>query len=432
MENIFRTLQYKNFRYFFFGQSVSLIGTWMQAIAMSWLVYRITGSALLLGVVGFSSQIPVFILSPFAGVMADRMDRRRMLIVTQVFFMIQALVLAVITMTGIVEVWHIICLGVFLGCVNAIDIPARQSFIVEMVEKKENLPNAIALNSLLFNAARLVGPSVAGLLIAATGEGVCFLINGVSFLAVILSLTAMKTTAKKPEADKAGVLEEIREGFAYAFGFAPIRYILMLLGVISLMGASYVVLMPVFAKDVLKGGASTLGFLMASAGVGALVATVYLASRKSVVGLGRMMPIASAIFSIGLIAFSCSRMLWLSFVLLAISGFGFMTHMACSNTILQTIAEDDKRGRVMSFYTMSFIGTAPFGSLFAGWLASKIGATNTIIIGSSCCIAASAVFATKLPQIRRLIHPIYRKIGIIPEVASGIGAASRLSVPPED
>ena len=399
---------------------------------MSWLVYRLTNSPFLLGVVAFSSQIPTFILSPLAGVIADRVDRRRALVLTQTLSMFQALILAVLTLTGAIHVWHLIVLGAVLGCINSFDIPIRQAFIVEMVEKRENLGNAIALNSLMFNAARLIGPSIAGFVIAVTGEGICFLINAVSFLAVIWSLFAMDARERALPSGPADVPRQLKEGFDYTFGFAPIRYILMLLSAISLMGASYIVLMPVFARDVLKGGPGTLGLLMASAGVGAIAATIYLASRKSVVGLGKMIPICASIFAGGLIAFAFSRAQWLSCALLMISGFGFMTHMACSNTILQTIVEEDKRGRVMSFYTMSFMGTAPFGCLLAGWLASRIGATNTLILGGASCIAASAAFATKLPLIRKLIHPIYRKIGIIPEVASGIGAATRLSVPPED
>ncbi|MDD5422428.1 MAG: MFS transporter [Candidatus Omnitrophota bacterium] len=430
---VFRTLDYRNFRLFFAGQLISLIGTWMEMIAMSWLVYRMTNSVFLLGIVGFSSQIPAFLLSPITGVMADRWDRHKTLIVTQTLSMVQAFTLAVLTLTGVVEVWHIIALGIFLGCVNSLDMPARQSFIVEMVEKKENLSNAIALNSLMFNAARLIGPSLAGIVVAMIGEGPCFLLNGISFFAVIASLLAMKIN-ERPAANKgpARLMEDIKEGFMYAFGFVPIRLILFLLSVISLMGASYVVLMPVYARDILHGGPEAFGFLMSAAGIGAMAATIYLASRKSVLGLGRMMPIYSSIFAGALILFSMSRVLWLSLVLMVFIGYGFMAHMAASNTILQTIVDDDKRGRVMSLYVMSFIGVAPVGSLLAGSLASTIGVTWTLIIGGVTCIGASIYFAGKLPLIRQHIHPIYRKIGIIKEVASGIGAATGMSVPPED
>lgn len=429
---IFRAFKYRNFRLFFFGQGISLVGTWMQAVAMGWMAYRMTGSPFLLGLIGFFGQIPTFILSPIAGVMADRSNRRRILIVTQALEMAQALILAGLVLTGAIRVWHLVALSVFLGCVNAFDIPVRQSFIVEMVGRKDDIGNAIALNSMMFNAARLVGPSVAGLLIAITGEGLCFLLNGLSFIAVLASLFAMKVARRHiPDAD-VDVIEWIREGFHYAFGFAPIRYILLLLGTISFMGTSYVVLMPVFARDVLFGGASTLGFLMASAGLGAMAATIYLASRKNVLGLGRMIPAASSIFSIGMIAFAFSKVLWVSMVLLAIAGFGMMAHMAASNTILQTIVDDDKRGRVMSFYVIAFIGAAPFGSLLAGSLASRIGAANTLMMSGICSLGASLLFAGKLPVIRKKIHPIYRKMGIIPEVASGIGTAARLTMPPED
>ncbi len=404
----------------------------MQAIAMSWLVYRMTNSPLLLGIVGFSSQIPSFILGPFAGLMADRFDRRRLLVITQAASMLQALILAVLTLTGTIAVWHIIALGALLGCVNSLDIPVRQSFIVEMVEKKEDLANAIALNSLMFNAARLVGPSVAGVLIMFTGEGICFVLNAISFIAVIASLVAMKIQPRASRKYSSDIFKEIKEGFKHTFGFPPIRFIISLLAVISLMGTSYAVLMPVFAKDVLKGGPGTLGLLMAGGGIGALAATLYLASRKSVVGLSALIPISSGIFSVSLIVFSFSRSLPMSMLLLSIAGFGFMTHMAASNTIVQTIVDDDKRGRVMSFYAMAFMGMTPIGSLLAGVLASRIGAANTLVLGGLCCIMASAVFASKLPLLKKLIHPIYRKIGIIPEVASGIGAASRLTLPPED
>ncbi|MCX5686085.1 MAG: MFS transporter [Candidatus Omnitrophica bacterium] len=432
MNNIFRALQYRNFRLFFIGQGVSVVGTWMQAIAMSWLVYRMTNSPFLLGLVGFLSQIPAFLFGPFAGVIVDRFNRHRILILTQILSMIQAFLLAALTLSGRIEVWHIILLGFLLGCINSLDIPARQTFVIEMVERKENLANAIALNSFLFNSARLIGPSIAGVIIALLGEGICFLVNGLSFLAVIAALTAMKVGPLKTEGEKRDILADIKEGFGYAYNFLPIRYILMLLGVISVMGMSYAVLMPVFAKDILGGGPGTFGTLMASGGVGAIAATIYLASRKSIVGLGDMIPVFATLFSIGIIVFSISRALWFSLVVLAATGFGMMAYMAASNIIIQTVVDDDKRGRVMGFYMMTFIGLAPFGSLLAGSLASRIGATNTLIAGGIICILASIAFAAKVPLLRKTIHPIYRKIGIIPEVAQGIGAASSLIVPPED
>lgn len=432
LRSVFRTLRYRNFRLFFAGQGISLIGTWMQYVAMGWLVYRLTNSPFLLGVVGFASQIPMFVFGPLAGVIADRWDRRKILILTQSLAMVQAFILAALTMTASIQVWHIIALGTFLGCINALDIPVRQSFLVEMVEKKENLGNAIALNSLLFNSARLVGPSIAGVVVALFGEGICFFLNAVSFLAVIVSLAAMRVTPRGAAPKEARIVEGLKEGLAYAFGFLPIRMILSLLAVISLMGMSYVVIMPVFARDILHGGPATLGFLTASAGVGALIATVYLASRKTVVGLGRLIPSSAALFAAGLIAFSLSRELWLSMALLAVTGFGLMVNMAASNTILQTITDDDKRGRVMSFYAIAFMGMAPIGSILTGAFASKIGVTPTLVIGGAISVVAAAVFWSKLPLLRAAIHPIYRKIGIIPEVATGINTAAQLTIPPED
>jgi MFS family permease len=430
--NVFRALGQRNFRLFFIGQGISMAGTWMQAVALGWLAYRITDSAFMLGVVGFSSQAPIFLLGPFGGFLADTGNKRRILIVTQVFSMAQALVLAALTLSGGIQVWHMIALAAALGCVNAFDMPVRQAFVMDMVEKKDMLGNAIALNSLQFNVARLVGPSVAGFLIAAFGEGACFLINGLSFTAVIWSLASMdiRASAVKPERYK--IAEGIREGFSYVAFSLPMRHILMLLSVVSIMGASYVVLMPVFARDILGGGPETLGFLMSSAGIGALGATVYLASRKTVRGLSRMVAAFASIFALSLVIFAFSRSLAASMAILALTGFGVMSHMASSNTILQTIADDDKRGRVMSFYTIAFIGTAPIGSLMAGAMASRLGASNTLVICGLACLAASAVFAARLPAIRAAIRPIYERMGIIPEIASGLNTVSEFSRPPED
>jgi len=394
---VFRTLRYRNFRIFFLGQSVSLVGTWMQYVAMSWLVYRMTGSAFMLGVVGFASQFPAFILSPFTGVLADRHNKHKILILTQALALLQALILAILAISGHIQVWHIIVLGIFLGCVNSLDIPARQSFILQMIEEKENLGNAIALNSMMFNVARLVGPSIAGILIAIAGEGACFLINAVSYIAVIASLIAMDNEIKIRKDKKVNydIFKDLKEGFDYAFGFKSIRAILLLLGIISLMGMSYAVLMPVFAKDVLGGGPHTLGFLMAAVGVGALVGTLYLASREKTISIDRTLPISAGIFGIGITAFSFSHNIWVSLFLLFIAGFGIMVQMAASNTILQTIVDDDKRGRVMSFYTMSFMGMAPLGSLLAGGMATRFGVGNTLVISGICCIIAAVIFAMR-------------------------------------
>jgi MFS family permease len=415
LKNIFRSLQYRNYRLFFGGQSISLIGTWIQQIAMVWLVYSLTGSTFLLGLVGFVGQIPTFLLAPFAGVLTDRWNRYHILIVTQILAMIQALILAFLFFIGTIEVWHIIFLSVLLGCINAFDIPARQSFVVEMVEKKEDLGNAIALNSSMFNGARLLGPSIAGVLIASTGEGICFLLNGLSYLFVIVSLILMKVKSKKRETQNPDVLKEIKEGFSYTFGFAPIKSIILLLGLINLMGMPYIVLMPVFAKEIFHGGPYTFGFLMGASGVGALMGALYLASRRNVLGLEKIISLSAGIFGFGLITFSLSRLFLLSLVLMIITGLGMILQTSSSNTILQTIVDDDKRGRVMSFFTMALTGTAPFGSLLAGGLASFLGAPNTLIIGGILCVLGALIFASKLTELKKLVYPIYVRLGIISE-----------------
>jgi len=422
---IFRALYHRNYRLFFGGQGISLIGTWMQQIAMSWLVYRMTSSAFLLGLIGFSSQICSFFFSPFAGVISDRWNRHHILIVTQSLAMIQASVLAFLTLTGMIAVHHLIVLSLFLGLVNAFDMPTRQAFVVEMVERRENLGNAIALNSFLFNGARLVGPSVAGLLISILGEGMCFLLNALSFLAVIIALLAMKMTYHKREAEKTHVFQGFKEGFIYAFGFPPIRIILFFLSWLSLVATANTTLLPIFARDILHGDARTYGFLMAAIGVGAIIGAIFLAARKSVLGLGRIIAIASGIFGVGLISFSLSHALWLSLSLLLLAGFGMMVHMASSNTILQTMVDDDKRGRVMSLYVMAFMGMAPFGSLTGGSLAGTIGAPSTLIIGGASCILGSLLFMRKLPSLREMGRPIYIRKGILSE-------RSEMNVPTED
>jgi MFS family permease len=431
IRRIFRALQYPNYRLFFIGQGISLIGSWMQAVAMGWLVYRLTASAFLLGVTGFASQIPSLFLSPFAGVLADRFDRRRMLIAVQTLFMVQAFTLAFLVLFGSPGVWQIILLSGLAGLVNAFDLPVRQSFVIQMVEDKADLGNAIALNSMMFNGARLIGPSIAGLVVAAAGEGICFLLNAVSFLAVIGSLLAMKNVARRPQAKRSDVLGELRTGFAYAYRFIPIRSILALVALVSLMGMSYSVLMPVFAKEILHGGPHTLGFLMGATGVGAVGGAFLLASRKSAAGIEWLIPAAACVFGAGLIAMSQSRSFPLSLLFMAVLGFGMMTNLVSCNTLIQTLVEDDKRGRVMALYGMSFMGVTPFGSLLAGSLASRIGAPNAALIGGACCIAGAAVFMRKLPDIRRIIRPILVNKGILPEVSAGLEAASELTAPPE-
>lgn len=415
LAGIFRSFRYRNYRLFFGGQSLSLIGTWIQRIAMPWLVYDLTDSAFLLGLVGFAGQIPTFLISPFAGVLADRWNRYHILIATQAAAMLQALALAALYFTDVIQVWQIILLAVFLGCVNAFDVPTRQSFVVDMVDKKEDLGNAIALNSSMFNAARLLGPSIAGLLISFTNEGVCFLINGVSFLFVIASLLFMRIPKRKTKVQSQRIFKELKNGFSYAFGFAPIKYIILLLALTSLIGMPYVVLMPVFAKEVLHGDSHTFGFLMGATGMGALTGAIYLASRKNVIGLERVIPIAAASFGLGLIVFSFTRFFSLSLLLMVVVGMGMMLQIASSNSILQTIVDDDKRGRVMSFYMMSIGGIAPFGSLIAGSLATAIGVSYTLFIGGGFVVLGAILFAFKRNKIRELISPIYDKMGISSE-----------------
>ncbi|MEP6788271.1 MAG: MFS transporter, partial [Acidobacteriota bacterium] len=389
------------------------------------------GSALLLGVVGFAGQIPSFILAPFAGVLIDRWDRHRVLVVTQVLAMIQSAALAVLALTGLIKIWHVIALSIFQGLINAFDMPARQSFVVEMVEKREDLPNAIALNSSLVNGARLLGPSIGGVIIAAVGEGWCFAIDAFSYLAVIASLLAMRLVPRAVVAAKeTNIFGQLREGFSYVAGFMPIRNILLLLAFVSLVGMPYTVLMPIFANEILHGGPNTLGLLMAASGVGALSGAIFLAARRSIVGLGRFIPGMASLFGAGLMAFSFSRVLWLSLILMVVTGLGFMVQMAVSNTLIQTIVDEDKRGRVMSFYTMAFMGTAPFGSLLAGALAERIGAPYTLLIGGTGCILGAGLFAHALPRLRQFVRPIYIRKGILPELQSGILNTSELSVPP--
>lgn len=427
-----RALRHRNYRLFFCGQIVSLVGTWMTRVATSWLVYRLTGSPFLLGLVGFAGQIPSFLLAPFAGVLVDRWNRHRLLVVTQILAMLQSAALGALALGGVIQLWHVLVLSLFQGLINAFDMPARQAFVVEMVEKREDLSNAIALNSSMVNAARLLGPSIGGIVIAAVGEGWCFLGDAVSYIAVIASLLLMRVVprAARP-AREARVLASLREGFAYVSQNAPIRSILLLLALVSLVGMPYTVLMPVFASRILHGGPHTLGFLMAATGVGALTGAVFLAGRRSVLGLGKIIPLTAGLFGAGLIGFSLSRTMWLSVPLLLVTGLGFMVQMASSNTLIQTLVDDDKRGRVMSFYTMAFMGTTPFGSLLAGSLADRIGAPHTLLLGGIGCVAGAVAFAVLLPRLRAKVRPIYIRMGILPEVADGLRSAAQLTTPPQ-
>ncbi len=410
-----RALRSRNYRLFFGGQGISLIGTWMQSVALSWLVYGRTGSVLLLGEVAFASQLPILLLSPVAGVFADRWDLRRTLVATQSLMALQALLLAILTLTGVIQVWQIVVLSVMAGVLNACDMPARQAFVVQMVARPEDLSNAIALNSFLFNGARLVGPSLAGLVVAAIGEGPCFLLNAASFGAVILALVGMALAPRPSRRADGSVLHGLREGFGYAFGSRPIRLVLGLLSLVSLTGMSYATLMPVFAKDILGGGPSTYGFLLGATGVGAVLAVLYLAWRPSVAGLWRVIPLGAGTFGIGLIALSRVQALWQALPLLVLTGLGMMLQIASSNTIIQTIVDEDKRGRVMSIYAMSFIGMAPFGSLLITSLAHRIDVSWTLVAAGGCCLLGALLFASRLPAVQRLVQPVDARKGNVPE-----------------
>jgi MFS family permease len=412
--NALRALRHRNFRLFFCGQSLSLIGTWMTRLATSWLVYRLTGSSLLLGVVTFAGQIPTFLLGTVAGVWVDRWDRRRVLLVTQFLAALESLMLAGLTLSGRITISEIVWLSVLQGSINAFDMPARQSFLVQMVEGRTDLSNAIALNSTMVNGARLLGPALAGITIAAVGEGYCFLIDGLSYFAVIASLVAMKIEGRAVSKSTASMLVQLKDGWTYVSTFAPIRTVLLSFAIVSFMGVPYTVLMPVFATKILHGGPHTLGFLMGAAGVGSIIAALSLAARKSVRGLYKVIPAVAALFGGGLIAFSFSRNYWLSLALMGVTGFGMMKFAAASNTVIQTIVEENKRGRVMSYYMMAYMGASPFGSLLAGSLAPAIGAPGAVLLCGLGCVAGAAWFWFQIPKLRPVIGPIYRQLGILP------------------
>jgi MFS family permease len=409
-----RALRHRNFRLFFGGQSISLIGTWMTRVATSWLVYRITRSPLMLGTVGFAGQIPTFLLAPLAGVIADRVDRRSLLVWTQAISMLQSLALAALTLTHRINIKEVLALSVVQGIVNAFDMPGRQSFMLEMVEDRADLSNAIAINSSMVHLARLVGPALAGIVIAATNEGWCFGIDGVSYIAVIISLLMMRVDSA-PAKTSASMLAQLREGWTYVAGFTPVRNLLLLVGLVGLMGWPYMVLMPIFAVRVLHGGPHTLGFLMGAVGVGSLISALMLIVRRSVRGLTGVIPVAAAILGVGLVLFGFSHALWLSMLMMLLTGFGMMQSLTASNTIIQTLVDEKMRGRVMSFYTMAFVGTAPLGSLLAGGMAHSVGAPRTVVFSGVMCVAASLWFSTQLKAIRKEMRPVYERLGIVPQ-----------------
>lgn len=437
LPTIFRALAHRNYRLFVVGQGVSLVGTWMQQTAVSWLVYRETNSPFLLGLVAFCGQIPAFFLAPVAGVLSDQVDRRRTLQVTQAVAMTQAVLLVLLTASGQIAIWQIIVLSALLGVANAFDMPTRQAFLIEMAPNRQDLPNAIALNSSLVNLTRLVGPLLGGLLIAAAGVLACFVVNAVSFIAVFWALAAMRDLPPRP-AQRVGfsfgaVTHGLLEGVAYAYGFAPIRALLLMVAMQSLLGMPVTTLLPVFARDILHGDARLFGMLGAASGIGALSAALYLAQRRTVVGLGRPIVLAAAAFGAGMIVFSMSRLAPLSLVVLTVTGFSMMLLLAGCNTLLQTLVDDDKRGRVMSLYTMAFMGTVPVGSLLAGTLASHFGAANTARLSGCTCLVGAAAFGWFLPRLQAQARPIYERTGLIPGTrhAAAAETVAELQSPPE-
>jgi MFS family permease len=409
-----RALRHRNFQLYFVGQGISLIGTWMTRLATGWLVYRLTHSALLLGIVSFSGQILAFVLGPFAGVWVERLERRKLLVWTQVLAAIQSLAMAALTLAHVINLWEIIALAAFQGLINAFDMPGRQSFLVQMVEDPYDLSNAIAINSSMANGARLIGPAVAGFLIAAVGEGWCFLLDGLSYFAVIASLLLMHIHAAPARRKAAGMLREVREGWDYVRNFRAIRTVLLLFSLTALMGYPYMVLLPVFAAELLHGNARTLGMLSAASGTGALISALSLAARKTVLGLERMLQIAAATLGCALIGFGLSRSLWFSLPLLVFAGFGLIQGASVSNTIVQSLVSEDKRARVMSYYTMAFFGAAPLGSLLAGTIAHHIGAAYTVMLTGACCVVGSLWFTFELPRLRAQMQPVYREKGFLP------------------
>lgn len=430
ISHAWRALRHRNFQLFFFGQSISVMGTWMTRLATSWLVYRMTHSVLLLGLVSFAGQIVSFALGPVAGVWVERLNRRKLLVWTQAGGAIQSLAMAALTLAHVITLWEIIALASLQGLINAFDMPGRQSFLSQMVEDRDDLSNAIAINSSMANGARLLGPAIAGLVVAAFGEGWCFLIDGISYFAVIASLLLMRIQAGNISVKMrhgTTMLEQMREGWDYVRSFKPVRTMLLLFSLVSLMGYQYPVLLPVFAGQVLHGSATTLGWLTGASGIGALTSALSLAVRKSVMGLTRMVQIAVATLGGALICFGLSHTLWLSLVLMMFVGFGLMQGATACNTIIQSLVSDDKRARVMSYYTMAFFGAAPLGSLFAGALAHRIGAPYTMMLTGTCCIAGSIWFSLQLPKLNAEMQMVYQRSGPM-SVQSAMPVRSEVAV----
>lgn len=425
-----RSLRHRNFRLFFGGQGLSLFGTWMTTVATRWLVYeKMPGQDWILGVVTFAGQIPI-LLAPLAGAWVEGSSRHRALILTQSLSMIQSFSLAFLALTGLVEVWQVLVLAAFQGFVNALDVPARQAFLIEMVDDRSDLGNAIALNSSMFNGARLLGPAVAGLILArftgrvGLGAGICFLVDGISYFAVIIALLRMIVKPQPARTSERKILRDLRDGFHYSFRSRPIRAILLLLGLVSIFGAPFMVLMPAFAKNILHGNASTYGILLAVSGGGALLGALYLASRSTVLGLGRVIAISCTLFALAIVVFAFSDVLWLSMLATFLASFGMMVQMAASNTILQTIVEDELRARVMSFYALTVLGMIPVGSLLCSGLVVLIGAPYTVALGGVVSLGGAVFFMMKLTELRAAARPMLERAGVLPPLAAGIQAAT--------
>jgi MFS family permease len=416
IKSTFSSLRSRNYRMYFMGQGFSLVGTWMGNVAMSWLVYRLSGSVFLLGLVGFTNQIPMLILSPISGVLTDRYDRHKIMLFAQVFFMLQSLTIALLVLFNLIQVWHIITLSVIFGIISAFDAPARHSLVIDLIDKPEDLSNAIALNSAIFNAARLVGPAIAGITIAVVGEGICFLLNAASFIAIIVALLKIRIPFKRPAGKTANLKESFAEGLHYTFQSVPIRTLLFLLAIMSLAGFPFLVLLPAYAKEILHGGADTLGFLMSALGAGALCGALYMAGRKSVLGLGGVISICAVTMGLAVAAASFSENIYLSLSLFFIGGLSMILSIAAVNTMLQTIADEDKRGRVMSFYSMALMGTTPIGNLLAGSVASGIGIPYTLLIGGAITVVSGILFQLNRKSFRKFVRPIYVNKGILPSL----------------
>jgi MFS family permease len=412
--DIFASLRSRNYRIYFIGQGISLIGSWMQTVALSWLVYRLTGSVFLLGVTGFVSQIPTFILAPFTGVLTDRYSRLGLMRFAQVLFLLQALTLTLLVMLNMVEVWHIIALSLVAGIIQSIDAPARQSLVIELIDRPEHLGNAIALNSSIFNGARLIGPAIAGITIAAVGEGICFLINTISFVAVIGALSLIRIPKKQVEKEPQPFKKSFLEGLNYIYGSIPIRTLIFLLAILSLVALPFIVLLPAYAKEILNGDSRILGYLMSSLGAGSLTAALYMASRKTVVGLGRIISVNILILGGAVLLAGLSKNLWFSLAICYLGGLAMILLLSSINTLIQTLTDEDKRGRVMSFYAMALMGTTPFGNLIAGSLASGIGIRATLISFACVTLLCALWFRFNLKTLRRAVHPIYQQKGILP------------------